>query len=500
MRHVLFSIVLTPRGHFKRTSRTIRRILALAGALLMYSHPAWSQITTVVGPETDFTFVVATDPESKATEPAGDETNRSLLQHISSKFPRFLVDQGIAQDDWEIYWSDLVQGTPADSLASSSLSEDGVARYLEYFTFPGKNHLPGDPRREHFYHFIDGQATIVVLNTNNDFATNWDTGLYSSHPLGGENEAPEAGGQGWVPGILGEVSGESDSLQYQWLAKTLEQASAESAFVFVVNHKAPFSSFAHDAPDEQQSGYPISKLDDLFHHHGVDAVFSGHDGSYERSVTTGTEAGGPAGGHEIQYFALPAIEDPSELRDPVANPTWQEGFGQYLCPLDIKNFGYAGVDIEYLGDDQYLATIAPYSLDPSDPANLDVFSGDVVQIPRTSAEPPPQLTIELSTMDGQIPPGGTLLFTIDLNNTTSEMQPYALGVLMMTPQGEVLPLVPPVFSGLPPLGTESWDFPLGPFPVGTQKGLYGLYGVVAGLVDENVVLVDTSLLFFWLQP
>ncbi len=84
-----------------------------------------AQFTTEVGPGTGFAFAIAADPESKATEPVRNAVHRAVLQLLGSKNPRFLiyagdlVDQGNAHDDWDSFWSDLVQAAPVDSLASS---------------------------------------------------------------------------------------------------------------------------------------------------------------------------------------------------------------------------------------------------------------------------------------------------------------------------------------------------------------------------------------------
>ncbi len=329
-----------------------------------------SQFDTAVALGTDFTFAVAADSESKATVPLRNLIHRGVLNLIATKNPRFLVyaadlvDQGNAQDDWDAFWSDLVRADPATSLASQipvypapgnheydalnttlggngspytqPFAEDGVARYRAYFSLPPNNHTRGEPRDERYYAMKYGPVSILVIDTNNDSissadpATNWDSGRFSAHPLVGENEPPEPGGQSWAPDIHGEVAGTPDSLQYGWLTGALEQARKESAFVFVVNHQAPYSSFVHGAPDEQQSGHPICKLDPLFHRYGVDAVFSGHDESYEHSVTTGTRLGGPPDQHEIHYFLVTTIGDPTGLRLPAANPVWQQGFSRFI--------------------------------------------------------------------------------------------------------------------------------------------------------------------------
>jgi hypothetical protein len=379
-----------------------------------------AQFITAAGVETDFSFAIGADPESKSTEPERNKKHRALLRQIHGKNPRFLiyagdlVDQGNAQDDWDSFWSDLIQENPADSIASfipiysalgnhdydglnttlggnripyaQPFSEMGVTKYLEYFSLPVNNLLQGDPRRERFYRIKYGALTIIVLDTNNDSisspdpAINWDTNRYSSHSLTGENEPPEPGGQGFAPDIHGEVDGVKDSLQYQWLVKTLQEASRDSAFIFVIGHQAPYSSFVHGAPDEEQSGYPLRKLDRLFHYYGVDAVFSGHDESYERSLTEGTRAGGAIGDHKIHYFVLPTIGDVTGLRDPSPEAGWQVGFSRFIFPLDNKNFGYLGIEIQYKANRQYQATITPYYLDSLSPSNSNLFYDDVVRI------------------------------------------------------------------------------------------------------------------------
>jgi hypothetical protein len=368
-----------------------------------------AQFRTAPGLESGFTFVVAADPESKATEPIRNEIHRAVLSLASTKDPRFLVyagdlvDQGNAQDDWDSFWSDLTELGPSvpiypalgnheyDALNttlggnttpySQPFAEDGVARYRAYFALPGNDHEESDPRHERYYWMKYGPVSVIVLDTNNDSittsdpGTNWDTGRYSAHPLAGENEPPEPGGQSWAPDVHGGVGGVSDSAQYAWLVETLPRARRESAFVFVVNHQAPYSSFVHGEPSEQQSGHPLRKLDSLFHRHGVDAVFSGHDESSERSVTTGTRAGAPG---EIHYFLVTTIGDPTGLRLPASDPWWQEGFSRFLYPLEKRRHGYLAVEIEHLGGADYRATLTPYYYEPSDPANANLFYDDVV--------------------------------------------------------------------------------------------------------------------------
>jgi hypothetical protein len=256
-----------------------------------------------------------------------------------------------------------------------------VARYRAYFSFPPNNYPPGDRRQERYYSFQYGPVAIIVLDTNNDSistddpATNWDTSRHPRCPLVGENEPPAPGGKGLAPDVHGGPRLD-DSLQYRWLVRSLQQAAENAAFIFVVFHQAPFSSFVHGRPDEPLSGYPLRKLDPLFHRFGVDAVFSGHDEAYERSVTEARSADR----HKIHYYVLPTIGDPTGLRVPVREPTWQEGFSRFIYPLDNRHYGYLDVRVEPIEPAGYRATITPRYIDPDQPTRGDLFYDDVVEL------------------------------------------------------------------------------------------------------------------------
>jgi 3',5'-cyclic AMP phosphodiesterase CpdA len=70
------------------------------------------------------------------------------------------------------------------------------------------------------------------------------------------------------------------SEQYEWLQADLYNIADETGFIIVVLHHPPFSTGPHveDEKGLRQSIVP------LLEQHGVDAVFSGHDHTYERSV------------------------------------------------------------------------------------------------------------------------------------------------------------------------------------------------------------------------
>lgn len=384
---------------------------------------SWAaEFTTAPDAEADFTFVVAADPESKATEPRRSEIHRAVLDQIQARDPRFLVyagdlvDQGNAQDDWDSFWSDLLRSSPMQSIASTvpiyaalgnhdydglsttlggnklpyaqPFAEAGVAKYRSYFSFPSNDHAASDPQCERYYSFRYGPVTIVVLDTNNDSIStddpksNWDTGRWEEHPLVGENEPSEPGGRSFAPDIHGGISGRDDSRQYRWLIRTLRQAADESSLVFVVMHQPPYSSFPHGDPGERQSGHPLRKLDALFHRYGVAAVFSGHDEAYERSVT----AGGLAGAHQVHYYVIPTIGDPTGLRKPVSNPAWQTGFGRFVYPVDNRHHGYLSVRVEPLRSGRYQATVTPHYYDEGDPQGVNHSYDDVVRIEGRAAK------------------------------------------------------------------------------------------------------------------
>jgi len=357
----------------------------------------------VTGPEleTDFSFTVAADPESKSGDQRRSDTHRAVLNLIRMDNPRFLVyagdlvDQGNAQDDWNLFWSDLLSGGFASNIPiyaalgnhdydglnttlggnrvpyAQPYSEFGVAKFLEYFTFPDNPTI--DSQKERYYSFSCGPVTIIVLDTNNDSIstnqpdTNWDTGRYAEHPLVGEAESPEVGGQGGAPDIhLG-------SQQYSWLVGVLRRS--ESSFIFIVNHQAPYSSFVHGDPQDRQSGYPLRKLDALFHQYGVAAVFSGHDESYERSVTMDSD------GRDVHYYVLPTVADSTGLRLPMPNPRWQQGYRRFIYPKELRRHGWLTVRIDHIGD-RRRATIIPHYYNPTDPTNRDLHYNDIVRIIR----------------------------------------------------------------------------------------------------------------------
>lgn len=150
------------------------------------------------------------------------------------------------------------------------------------------------PTDERYYQFTWGPATIIGLDSCNQSPN--ESELDTNFALTGEKEP----GGGRAPNLTPE------SQQYRWLKTTLAAAQKRSPFIFVFFHHMPFGSGVHSLPpgrgdgQDWQSGYPLRRLDPLFHHYGVDAVFCGHEEMVEIAETHGVTAKGAA--HKIRYF------------------------------------------------------------------------------------------------------------------------------------------------------------------------------------------------------
>ena len=136
------------------------------------------------------------------------------------------------------------------------------------------------PTDERYYQFTWGPATFIGLDSCNQSPNG--SGLDTNFALTGENEPGGGRAPDWMPG----------SRQYRWLATTLAAARERSPFIFVFFHHMPFGSGVHSLPPghgngkDSQSGYPLRKLDPLFHQYGVDAVFCGHEEMREMAETS----------------------------------------------------------------------------------------------------------------------------------------------------------------------------------------------------------------------
>ena len=256
-------------------------------------------------PESTGSAVVWTQPgnPSSTRRYVVDQTEgyRQNLSVIESRSPDFvgiagdLVESGGEQRDWDEFWrqnagpiNDLASSIPI--LPSPGNHEDyggpgsfggytdagairGRDKYATYWETPS----PGTGSATDRYYRIDyGPMTYISIDVTN------------GQPHGTSSDP------NW---LLGDGPGFPDfnpgSPQYQWLETQLADAQSKSRFTFVQFHHVPYSTGPHGFPTgtgtgfDNQSGQPVRVLTPLFQQYGVDAVFSGHDETYQHSVVGG---------------------------------------------------------------------------------------------------------------------------------------------------------------------------------------------------------------------
>lgn len=222
-----------------------------------------------------------------------------------------LVESGGEQRDWDEFWRMNTDPDGAKSVASQIPIYPAIGNH-EYFGGPenGKYSLPaiidasrryftyfhptGSNARENYYSIKLGPARLISLDScdGTPHKTPADPNYYMS-------SAPKE-----VPGI------QADSRQLVWLEKELAEAQKADQFTFVFFHHCPYSSGPHALPpgegkgEDPQSGVPLRAWTPLFMKYGVDAVISGHDEMWERSVVEGTEIAPGAGKipHTLQVY------------------------------------------------------------------------------------------------------------------------------------------------------------------------------------------------------
>ncbi|MBN2273545.1 MAG: metallophosphoesterase [Bacteroidales bacterium] len=303
---------------------------------------------------------------------------RNNLEVIRSRQPDLifisgdLVESGGEQRDWDEFWHHNTKQNGEISLAGKMPimavlgnheyyegpyldrynqpgSERAVKRFLTYFEAPANN-SPNTEQEGRYYCMKYGPATFIVLDLcNND--TNKagdDTNFYllgESDSLGGN--APDFG-----PG----------SRQYIWLEKRLAEAQEKSLFTFVFFHHIPYSSGPHGFPPgetdstDNQSGQPVRLLTPLFMQYGVDAIISGHDEIWERSVVSGVEIKPDQReeSHTLHFYDVGIGGD--GLRGP--SEGWNNPFQKFMVHKDVsevweddvikdggKHYGHLEVDI-----------------------------------------------------------------------------------------------------------------------------------------------------------
>ena len=216
-----------------------------------------------------------------------------------------LVANGGEQRDWDEFWrhnagmfgslasrvpivaavgdNEMCGGPPSTDLLADLGGFSGPAsllasrKFLTYFEHPDNG--AADKRHVGRYHRVDfGPVTLLTLDSTNGGSDGSD---------GDTNHLLDRGKAMHIPDYT------EGSEQYAWLERELSDAERRQAITFVQFHHPPFSAGPHGrAPGkgsdrDEHSGQPLRLLAPLLRKHGVQAVFSGHDGMYEHSIVEG---------------------------------------------------------------------------------------------------------------------------------------------------------------------------------------------------------------------
>ncbi|MEO1245440.1 MAG: metallophosphoesterase [Pseudomonadota bacterium] len=305
------------------------------------------------------------------------------LEAIAERAPQFvaiagdLVESGGEQRDWDEFWRQNAAlaadvpiypapgnheyyGGPGELGGySDAASRRAIEKYRHYFA-------PLEADRN-YYSVRHGPLTLVVLDTNNGLPDR--SGTDTNWLLSG---AGSAAPPDWQPG----------SEQHAWLLETLARAQRESHFTFVVMHAAPYATGVHNrepGTDEGRdfaSGVPLRSLTPVFLRYGVDAVFSGHDEMFERSVVRGAETRPDGGQVEYDLHFMVAGIGGDGLRGP--DPAVNNPASRFLAHRDApeirdddgmliaggKHYGHIEVNLDKLAGGRWSARLEPVYILP----------------------------------------------------------------------------------------------------------------------------------------
>ena len=160
-----------------------------------------------------------------------------------------------------VYSSTLQANRFFPSLGNHDWDTGDVKAYLDYFPIDSSPENTGSSQNERYYDFVQGPVHFFVIDS--------------------DHREPDGN--------------DEDSGQAQWLKTQL--ADSESPWQIVYFHHAPYSSGWHGSSRFMR--WPFAKW-------GADAVFSGHEHSYERVMRDGIPyfVNG-SGGQSLRMFLLP---------------------------------------------------------------------------------------------------------------------------------------------------------------------------------------------------
>ncbi len=347
-----------------------------------------------------------------------------------------------------------------DAISSDASTQTGP--YFENFTLPTSAEAGGvASSTEAYYSFDYGNVHFVCLDSS---------------------ESDRTGGPMLV-----------------WLEADL--AATTRDWVIAFWHHPPYTKGTHDSDLESELVEIRENVLPILDSHGVDLVLTGHSHNYERSflidgfyatpttISDGTilDSGsspyfkptlGPAP-HEGAVYAVVGssgrAEPPTNGLDHPVMFFSQQTLGSMVLDIDGNNLTARFID----------RTCAV--MNDSD-CVLDSFT--------LTKGPVPDITVALTSDQSVVPRGGSLSFTLELQNTTGEIQAAALLFFLLPPGGELLPLGSPIPFALPASADVSADTAIGPFPVTTPLGTW-VFGALLLVPDgAGVMLLDFDYILF----
>lgn len=281
-----------------------------------------------------FSFVVFGDSRSNA------DSHRAVAERVRREVPDFIlgtgdmVNNGHIEADWQTFF-DIERELLRDNVLYPSLGnhdrEPRPARTAEnfrkYFALPTES-----PEPERYYAFTYGNSRFLVLDSNSySFALTDQTA---------------------------------------WIERQLEQAVSDPTIqhIFVSMHHPPYSTAIHGGQPELREMWTP-----LYVKYGVDAVFSGHDHTYERSEMDGVRYFVSGGGGAPLY-----PKDPRPAAEDVKASQYFERTFNYLRVQVVGDF----VEVAAVRDDGSLIESLSWGNMPARP---------VAEIARPAPAPLPPL-------------------------------------------------------------------------------------------------------------
>ena len=323
------------------------------------------------------------------TRYVADQTTgcRENCKLMASRQPDFLVvagdlvETGGEQRDWDEFWRHHAgdYGTLASSVPllaalgnhenyagpgggySAAGANFATDKFLTYFEVP--DNQAADPKHRGRYYRIDyGPISLITLDSSDGLPDK--SASDTNHSLTA-SQAPD-----FNPG----------SEQYRWFEKQLADAQQKCRFTFVQFHHTMYGSGPHSIPFGKpnfsgQSGIAMRVIQPLLFRYGVDAVFSGHDEMFERSLVPGTEtlADGTTRPHAIHFYDVGIGGD--GLRGPSAG--YDNPYRKFLAHEDApevwdgkrlvsggKHYGHLEVNVAANATGDWQAELTPVHVFP----------------------------------------------------------------------------------------------------------------------------------------